>query len=227
MTENGRLRHSWCAGRLSHPATLDDHVAMARAAVMLFETTGEGAYLAQAEAWAEAIERHYRDGHRGGYFLSADDVTDVILRPKTAHDHATPSGNGLLLHVFAHLFHLTGNPAYRERAEALIAAFSGELERNALAMPAMMAGQCLLEEAVQCVVTGAADDPAVPTLVRAAWQSPQPNLVFQRVADPGALPRAHPAHGKTGSTAAAFVCRGPVCSLPLTDPAALAAALAA
>src|SRR5262249_221609 len=141
MTENGRLKHSWCGGRLAHPGTLDDHACMARAALMLYQATGEAPYLAQAEAWAEKIEAHYRDRDRGGYVLSADDVKDVILRHKTVHDHATPSGNGLLVHVFAMLFHLTGKAEFRERGEMLIAAFSGELERNALAMPVLMTGQ--------------------------------------------------------------------------------------
>ena len=100
--------------------------------------------------------------------MSADDVTDVILRHKTVHDHATPSGNGLLVHVFAMLFHLTGHAKYRERGDALIAAFSGELERNALAMPVLMTGQFLLEDAVQVVVTG----PDAEALVRAAWSAP-------------------------------------------------------
>jgi uncharacterized protein len=221
MTANGRLKHSWCAGRLAHPATLDDHVCLARAALLLHQTTGEAAYLARAEEWAETIEAHYRDGERGGYFMSADDVTDVILRHKTVHDHATPSGNGLLVHVFAMLFHLTGKTAYRERGEALIAAFSGELERNALAMPVLMTGQFLLEDAVQVVVTG----PGADALARAAWTAPQPNLVFQHIADTAALPEGHPAKGKAASGGAAFVCRGPVCSLPIADAEELAAEL--
>jgi hypothetical protein len=226
MTKNGRLRHSWCDGRLSHPATLDDYAAMARAALLLYQATADNAYLAQGEDWAGTIETHYRDSARGGYFLSADDVGDVILRHKTAHDHATPSGNGLLVHVLALLFHLTGKPVYRESAEQLIAAFSGELDRNALAMPVLMAGQFLLEDAVQVVVAGPRGDAAADALASAAWRAPQPNLVFQRVTDAALLPEGHPAKGKAAQSAAAFVCRGPVCSLPIAEPDTLALELA-
>jgi hypothetical protein len=221
MVESGRLKHSWCAGRLAHPATLDDHAALARAALLLYQATGEAPFLAQAEAWAATIEAHYRDPERGGYFMPADDVTDVILRHKTVHDHATPSGNGLLVHVLAMLYYLTGKPEYRERGEALIAAFSGELERNALAMPVLMIGQFLLEDAVQVVVTGAVGDVRADELVKTAWHAPQPNLIVQRIADAAALPAGHPAKGKLAAAAAAFVCRGPVCSLPIGEPSAL------
>jgi hypothetical protein len=226
MTEGGRLKHSWCAGRLAHPGTLDDHAAMARAALLLYQATGEAPFLAQAEAWAATIEAHYRDSERGGYFMSADDVTDVILRHKTVHDHATPSGNGLLVHVLAMLSYLTGKTEYLARGESLIAAFSGELERNALAMPVLMTGQFLLEDAVQVVVTGAAGDAHADELVKTAWRAPQPNVVIQRVTDAAILPKGHPAKGKTAAAAAAFVCRGPVCSLPIGEPDALLAEIA-
>ncbi len=184
--------------------------------------------MAQAEAWAEPIEKHYKDSARGGYFMPADDVTDVILRHKTAHDHATPSGNGVLLHVFAQLFHLTGKDVYRARGEALIAAFSGELERNALAMPVLMTGQFMLEDAVQVVIAGDPADPRTRALVQAAWRAPEPSIVIQNVADPDVLPKGHPAKGKAapGGVPAAYVCRGPVCSLPLADAAALEGELA-
>jgi uncharacterized protein len=54
-----------------------------------------------------------------------------------------------------------------------------------------------------------------------------PNLVLSVVAPDDALPAAHPAAGKTmsGGRATAYVCAGPVCSLPITDPIALAADL--
>jgi hypothetical protein len=43
-----------------------------------------------------------------------------------------------------------------------------------------------------------------------------------------ALPPGHPAAGKgqVAGRATAYVCRGPTCSLPLTEPAALADELA-
>ena len=45
---------------------------------------------------------------------------------------------------------------------------------------------------------------------------------------PQRLPAAHPASGKTivDGKAAAYVCRGETCSLPITDPATLVTMLA-
>src|SRR5258708_8571468 len=44
----GRLRHSFRQGRAQHVAMLDDYANMARAAVSLYEVTGDGVYLDQA-----------------------------------------------------------------------------------------------------------------------------------------------------------------------------------
>ena len=49
------------------------------------------------------------------------------------------------------------------------------------------------------------------------------------VVEPGTeLPEAHPAHGKggVGGSAAAYVCVGQTCSLPVTDPDGLRDAMA-
>ena len=99
MIENGRLRHSWRAGRLAHPATLDDYANLSRAALALYEATFDRTYVELAEAWMIVIENHYRDAKAGGYFFTADDVGDLIVRTKTAADQATPAGNATLVGV--------------------------------------------------------------------------------------------------------------------------------
>ena len=227
MVENGRLRHSWRAGRLAHPATLDDYANLCRASLALYEATFERSYVDQTEAWTEVIDTHYRDEKDGAYFFTADDVGDLIVRTKTAQDQATPAGNGTLVGVFARLHHLTGQDAYRVRAESLVAAFSGGLERGAFGLTTLLNNNELLQSAVQIVLCGAPDDDATRTLVRAVESRSLPNRVMQLVPPGASLSASHPAHGKdaVGGRATAYVCRGTTCTLPLTDAASLAAEL--
>ena len=228
MTVDGRLRHSWRQGRLQHPAALDDYANLARAALALHEATGYDGYLDQAERWIDTVERHYADRDNGGYFYTADDTTDVIVRTKTASDHAAPSGNGTLLGVLARLFYLTGRTIDRDRAERLIAAFSGEMARNFFPLATLLNNTELLQSAVQIVVIGerAAADRAA--LVHAVFERSVPNGVLSTREPDAALPRTHPAFGKTAvnGKATAYVCRGQSCSLPILDPKGLALALA-
>jgi uncharacterized protein YyaL (SSP411 family) len=227
MTEGGRLKHSWRHGRLKHPATLDDYANLCDAALALYEATGEPGYLAQAEAWAEVLDRHYWDRETGGYFLTADDTERLIVRTKTAMDNATPSGNGVMAAVLARLHYLTGRPAYRERAEAVLNAFSGELQRNFFPLAILLNANELLQSGLQIVIAGAPEAEDTQALRRAVHDVSLPNGILQVLAPGEALPEGHPARGKgpVEGRAAAYLCRGTTCSLPVTDPVELARAL--
>jgi uncharacterized protein YyaL (SSP411 family) len=227
MVEGGRLRHSW-RGRARHPATLDDYANLARAALLLHEATGNPAYLAQAEAWVELVERHYGDPAGGGWFLSADDTGDVILRAKTAADHAAPSGNGTMVEVTARLFYLTGENRYRDRAAAAVGAFAGEVSRNFFPLATLLNGTELLTDAPQLVVVGERGAADTAALLRAARRRAPPHRILQVVAPGEPLPAGHPAAGRPqqGGRATAYLCRGQTCSLPITEPAGLERALA-
>jgi len=226
LADGGRLRHSWRRGVARHPATLDDYAAMTLAALALFEATGESGDLAQGQAWAETAERHFVDP-AGGYFLTADDTQDLIARTKTAADGAIPSGNGMMAAALARLYHLTGDDGYRRRAEAIVAAFSGEIAASFYSFPSLLNAGDLLANAAQVVIVGAREDAGTKALLRAVFAHPTPNAIVQTVAPGAALPPAHPARGRgqSGGQATAFVCRGQTCSLPVTDAAALAGLL--
>ena len=232
MTENGRLHHSWCAGQLRHPAALDDYANMGRAAQVLYQATGEPAYLEQAESWAAVVDRHYWDDSGGGYFFTADDTENLITRTKSAADQAVPSGNGTIAGVLARLHYLTGKDAYRRRAEAIISAFSGELTRNAFPLATLLNANELLQRPLQIVIVGERSEPDCRALLRAVYDVPLPDRVLQVVAPDGApghasLPEGHPAQGKgrVDGRAAAYVCVAATCSLPITEPDGLRTAL--
>jgi uncharacterized protein YyaL (SSP411 family) len=226
--EDGRLRHSWREGRARHPATVDDYANLCRAALVLHEATGDPAYLAQAKAWVAVLDRHYWDDAGGGYFFAADDTTDLIARAKTASDAAVPAGNGTLVGVLTRLDLLTGDDGHRRRAEAILAAFTGEVGRNFFPLATLINNAELAQKPVQIVLVGEPGDAAFAALGRAVYQVSLPNRVVLGVRPGETLPSGHPATGKglVAGRPAAYVCEGPVCSLPLTDPQALITALA-
>ena len=228
MTVDGRLRHSYRADKLGDVAFIDDYAAMARGAVALYEATGDGAYLAQAEDWVAVAHTHYWDDEGGAYFFTANDGEVLIVRSKTAYDSAAPSGNGLMVGVLARLHALTARPAYRMRAEALAATFAAEAEQNPVAACALLNAFETLRETVQVVIVGESGDASTRKLRRAVYETNAPNRVLAVIAPGDALPDGHPAAGKTAidGQATAYVCRGETCSLPITDGDALRAALA-
>ncbi len=217
QTEDGRLLHSYRKGRV-HPGTLDDHAAMALAGVSLFEATGDRSYLDQARHWMEMLEQHFADA-TGGYFFAAADTTTLIIRIKAARDSAVPSGNGIALGVLARLYGLTGEEVYSTRAERLIAAFSGELERDYFSLPAFLNGIDLLANLTQIVIVGEREAPDTQQLLQAVHSVSLPSAVLWMISPDNVLPPSHPAAGRPqlDGKATAYICRGRVCSLPVTS----------
>ncbi len=227
MIRDGRLYHAWRHGQLKHPATLEDYANLCEAALALNEATGKPAYLAQAEDWIAILEKHHADSRSGGYFMTADDTEQLIVRSQTAYDSAVPSGNGTLAGVLARLYYVTGKDDYRVKAETLIATFSGELDRNFFPLATLLNGSEVFDHAVQVVIVGdRADARALADIV---YGISLPNRVLQLVESSATLPAGHPAHGKAqlDGQSTAYVCRGPSCSLPITAASELSDALRA
>ena len=227
-TPDGRLLHSWRAGNARHPANVDDYANLCRAALGLHEATGEAHFLKQAREWVAILDRHYWDDAEGGYFFAARDTEGLIARAKTAADSAVPAGNGTLVGVLTRLAVLTGEEAYRRRAEQIIETFSGETARNFFPLTTFLNNAELFERPLQIVIAGHGKDPAFHSLLRAAYGTSLPNRIIFVLAPEAPLPTGHPAFGKglVGGNPAAYVCEGPVCSLPLTEPNALTDTLA-
>jgi uncharacterized protein YyaL (SSP411 family) len=226
---DGRVRHAWRRHRIAAAGLLEDQAAMARAALALFEATGEASYLDHARALVTAAESWFGDA-RTSYFTTAADAADVPLggdvRPRGVADQATPAGNGLMAEVLARLYHLTGEPVWRQRAQAVLTAFSG-LGEHLSAAPTLLAAADLLEAGAVVVIAGDPTTAAARRLLAVALAAPDPAVCVLRAPRTEALPPLHPAFGKTAPSggAAAWLCRGGVCGLPLAEPEALAAAL--
>jgi len=217
---DGRLLHAWREGHPGARALLDDYASMARAALALFEASGEPRDLdAARQLAAEAIDL-FGDG-AGGLYLTARDAADVPgARPRQSHDGATPSGVGLLAEVCVRLWHLTDEPRSREAAEALIRAVSGAPEGLG-ASPLTLMSADMLERGGSVVIDGQLDDPAALALALAALRAPDPSLTVLRL-DRSSWPDGPPrADLPRAAEPIAMLCQGQTCSLPVTTSEAL------
>ena len=226
---NGRIQHAWRLGRITAAGLLDDQASMARAALALYETTGVAARLTEAIALVEVADAWFADAG-ASYYTTAHDAADVpfgpAARPRTPADNATPNGNGLMAEVLARLFHLTGENKWRRRADGVLTAFSGLAEKLSAA-PTLLAAADLLEDGATVVIAGAPAHAGTQALLQVACAAPDPTVCVLRASSSDAIPPAHPAYGKVppAGQPAAYLCRGGVCGLPITDPAELARAL--
>lgn len=208
-----RLVHATRAGKSTDNGILDDYAMMARAACALFEATGRHSYLDTAIGWASTADALF-SAENAGWYLTSTEARDLIVRTRTVFDSATPSGVGVLTGVFARLFWITGEARFGDRAESAIAALGGEALNGSPSTAALLNAAELLNAGVQVTLIGDSGD--TRALRQAALSIAEPNLVF-------ALPKA--GQEALDGKPTAYVCHGPICLAPVTEPAALLRAL--
>ena len=225
MTEGDRLGHSWRDGKLLFPGLALDFAAMIRAALALYEATSEHFYVERAIAWQSAFDAHYTDADTGGYYLSADDATDLLLRPHSTQDDATPNPNAVAAQNLVRLAVLAGDDKWRVKADRLIESILSAADRNLFGHVALLNALDLRLRATEIVVTGNAAD----NFVHAALKLPYLDRIVLRAASTSDLPASHPAQEKLKTTTGSgvFVCVGERCSLPVSSPGAITEAVAA
>ncbi len=221
MTREGRLAHSWRNGKMIFPGLSSDYAAMIGAALALHEATGQDTYLKQAERWMETAILWHWDEAGGGFYLAASDADDIAVRLKQASDDAIPNPNPLLAESLIRLWQITGRADYRDRADAVISAYTADIKANPVAHAGLLSALSFRLAPVQIVIAGDKDDPGQSELARAAHAVPDPTRVVMEITAEDSLPEGHPAagKGKLDGQAAAYVCVGETCSLPITDPA--------
>jgi uncharacterized protein YyaL (SSP411 family) len=219
MISGGRLFHSWRDGKLKGPATSADYANMISAALLLHQVTNKKLYLDDAAAWTAIMNRHY-DADNGGYYLAADDTSDLILRPLSASDDAVPNPNATMLQNLADLYTLTGDAAYLKRADALLSAFQGAAQTMAPAFTGLLSGALTLISPQHIVVAGDRAEPDAAAWRKALSEVSMPGAVIQWIGDGEGIAPSSLAAGKrkVGGKITAYICIGQRCSLPLTDP---------
>jgi uncharacterized protein len=225
MTRGDRLGHSWREGKLKFPGLAPDFAAMIRAALALYEATGKRAFLDRALVWQHALDRDYANAETGTYYLTAADAEGLVVRPAATTDEATPNHNAVAAQNLVRLAVLTGDDGWRERADRLIAAIAPQIGENLYMHMATLNAIDLRLRTAEIVVTGEGA-PALALLAAARRRAPLDRIVVEAHSAEMLAP-AHPARGKLAQAgdARAYVCVAETCSLPVTDPAALAAAI--
>ena len=229
MIKGDRLGHSYRASTLLFPGLASDFTAMIRAGIALHEATGDHALLEQALIWQRALDAHYTDRDTAGYYWSADDAGDLLLRPHSTSDDATPNPNSVAPQNLVRLAVLSGDDKWRDRADLLMENILSASAQNLFGHVALLNALDLRLRGAEIVITGLDSD----ALAQAALKLPFIERIVLRAPTANALPDTHPARDKIAAAAqgtsqgAAFVCVGERCSLPVTAPEQIAKAVAA
>jgi len=223
---NKRLAHGWRAGVLVTPGLALDHAAMIRAALALHETRNWAPalgsardYLADAITWAEALETYHADPESGLLDMAAKDAGDVILRLAPTGDDAIPNAHPVYLSALVRLGGLTGEVRWLARADELFAALGAAVRSNFVGHAGILNALDFRLRAKEIVTVGARRK----ALYEAALGVPFTGRIVVDIDRPDEIPEGHPAKAQVAlaGDAAAFICAGGTCSLPVRDKHAL------
>ena len=225
----GRLLRSWRDRPSPTPGFLDDHALFGLGLLALYEATGDLVWFERARHLAEEMLARFADDRTGGFFLTATDAEQLIVRPKDVLDTATPSGQSAAAELLLLLGRFTGDARYEDAAAAAIATVVTPARRHPTAFGrALCVVDLLLGPATEIAIVappGADPEP----LLRVARERYLPRAVLacaatddERAAEAVPLLRDRPA---AGGRPTAYVCERFVCRLPVTEPDELAALL--
>jgi uncharacterized protein YyaL (SSP411 family) len=203
-------------------AVAEDYGDVADGLLALHQATADPRWLRETGVLLDFALAHFADGS-GGFFDTGDDAERLVRRPKDPTDNATPSGSSALAHALLTYSALTGSHEHRRAAEEALRIVSDLGTRQPRFFGwALAAAEGLVDGPVQVAVVG---EPGGGELTAAAWKYRPPGAVIvSGEPDADGVPLLADRPLVTGG-AAAYVCRGMVCDLPVTTAADLIKAL--
>ncbi len=201
---------------------LGDSLSMGQAFLDLYRSTADRTWLAQARAAADFIAANFVDDETGGFLTATETAASPLGKPVKQREESTTA-----VRFFNLLSGYVGDTRYRKIAEAGMGYLVSPAVQQAFDfLPGVLLADLeLTHEPVHVTVVGPKDDPAAVALHRAALSYP---TTFKRAEwwdkREGKLPN-HDVNYPEYPRSAAFACTRNFCSLPVTDPAKVAAAL--
>lgn len=226
-TEDGRLLKRWRQGEAGLTAHLEDYTFLAWGLLDLYEADFDPRWLREAARLTDLSIEHFWDETDGGFFMTADDSEELLVRSKKLYGGAIPSGNAVALLNLARLHRMTGKTEYSDRAEQLVRAFSGEIDKSPSGFPLTLCGlDFLFGPTREIVIAGdpeAADTKAMLAELRKSFL-PNKVILLRTPGNAAELAKLAPFTENQTSVdgkATAYVCENFACQLPTTEIAQL------
>ena len=220
---SGRLMKRYRDGEAGLPAHVDDYAFMVWGLIELYQATFLPCFLKMALELNHTLSEHYWDKEHGGFYITADDQTDLPVRPKEVYDGAIPSGNSVAALNNLRLARLTGQQELEEIADKILLAFAGDVARNPMAYTyTLMALDFSLGKTHEIVLAGEIDSPDTNEIIRGIAESFLPRTVVllnspeaeQDLAD---LAPFTVGQKRVNGRATAYVCSDFTCLRPSAD----------
>ena len=224
---DGRWLRAWQDGRAGILAYAEDYGALLEAWCTLAEHD-DVQWLVEARHVADEITSLFADAERGGVYTTGTDAEALIVRPKDFQDNATPSENSLVANGLLRLAALTGDGHRADPARRWLGVLAPVLAEHPTAFAYLLdALDRAVHPPLEVAIVGDPSDPATAALARVVATRLLPGTVVL-TAPPAVGADLSPllvGREQIEGRPTAYVCRDYTCTLPVTEPGALAAQL--
>jgi len=223
-TADGRLLHRYRDGEAALSAYVDDYAFLIWGLLELYEATFDARHLRSALALNAVMIQHLGDDEHGGFYSTADDADELLVRRKGIYDGAIPSGNSVAMLNLLRLGRMTADSDLEEKAAGIARAFSSDVERSPSAYTQLLvAVDFALGPSYEVVIAGilkAKDTQAILRVLRTQFV-PGKVVLFrpdeEESPDIAGLAEFTRYQRRIDSKATVYVCLDYHCQLPTTD----------
>lgn len=214
------LLRRFCDGDARFNATLDDHAFLIDGLIRLYEADGDSVWMEWAATLQKKQDDIFKDESDVGYFFTPQDAHGLIVRKKSWHDGATPSGNAIALVNLLRLAAACGSPLWHEHALLLAKRYAGlSAARPAGFAFALIGLDVILQGTKTAVVSGEIMPPEGGILKRLLDKEFSSLMLVLRASDATDAPFLARGKASAAGVSAVYFCEAGLC-LPSQNDAA-------
>jgi uncharacterized protein YyaL (SSP411 family) len=216
----GRVMRTYRDGKARLNGYLEDYACLAHGLLQLYQADFDVRWYDAATEVVELMLERFRDPAGGILYSTSDDHERLLFRPKDFDDNAVPAGNSMAAEALLELALLSGEDRYRRAAEEIISALAGALAAHPLFFGRLLSVlDTHLGNPLEVAIVGDLASPTASELFRILAGSYIPAKVVAAGAPGSTVPALLADRGvdSVGTPVAAYVCRGFVCSRPVSS----------
>ncbi|MGI8486612.1 MAG: thioredoxin domain-containing protein, partial [Thermomicrobiales bacterium] len=228
--EDGRLARTWRNGNLRGNGALEDYAFVADGLIALYDATAEIRWLEAAGELLDVTVANFPHPSGVGFYDTADDHEELVIRPRDLQDGAIPSGNAVTCDVLMTFGILRDDDRLLALAERTLASMAEPMRAHPVFMGRYLGVlERWLSPRRDLVLAGDMGTSAFKDLQATVLRRYEPLLVIgftvdtdQRIAERYPMLANRPIQGDVS----AYLCEHHTCLPPVTSSEELAKLLA-
>jgi uncharacterized protein YyaL (SSP411 family) len=224
--DQGRLLRTYKDGRAHLGAYLEDYAYLVEALLTLYESTFDVRWFDAARETADLMIELFADTERGGFFTTAHDHEELVVRRKDVDDHPIPSGNSAAAYGLLRLAALTGEHEYERHAVGVFRLLHRAAGGHPQALVHLLGAMDFHFASVKEVaLVGPASGDGLGALASVVRSGFRPHVVVAGGPEGTDRPELLRQRDAVDGRPSAYVCENFACQRPVTEPEELSASL--